>query len=465
MSITRDPNVHPARGDRQVRKPDSPYLKQFPVFKPGEVFAKDPGIQIDRVLPRNPEQWKTNYLTVYPSASHTYGNALSSIEQYIIDIFPSGLFKSINTAMSSSNKQLRSTPSQLVKKRFPMLVSKARIDYGQDGNRALGNSLLTDRMSDIQMSWGLGNLQSFMNDRVYNYKLEWFLNRWVMNIDFILAFNTINEQINWMNYLINSTKINHPFIVTRPLESLIPLPLIEEISRIVGIPVYENDCVGQFLQYMNSVSDYPITYKLKSGSGNDEFFRYYMADMDVTISNPECDEGQRSSQTMRLYEISFSVRVEFNGVGYYFLTSPDIIFKSDKPIMPENDNTAIVCHYTDDINYRLLDIPPGWSLLATPSVRFSSYEDNTVSLRPVLDETLNRMIQFFLDNRMDPGLFLDIEFRCRSQVINLKTPWRIDWKNRLLILDDVDLHETYRLLILVNMGMIHNYEKMAWGVK
>src|SRR5699024_8626697 len=135
------------------------------------------------------------------------------------DLFPPGLFKTINTAMSSSNRQLRSTPSQLIKKRFPILVSKARIDYGQDGGRALPYTLLTDRQSDIQMSWGLGNLQPLMSDRIHNFRLEWFLNRWVLNVDFILAFNTINEQINWMNYLLNATKINHPFLLVRPLET------------------------------------------------------------------------------------------------------------------------------------------------------------------------------------------------------------------------------------------------------
>lgn len=460
-----DPTVYQAKSDRTVRKPESVYIKEVPDRRPGDVFAKSGGVIVDSILPRNPEHWKNNFMTVYTSASHTYGNALSSIEQYIIDLFPPGMFKTINTAMSSSNKQLRSTPAQLVKKRAPMLVTKARIDYGQDGNRSMPNTLLTDRQSDIQMTWGLGNLQPFLNDRPHNFKLEWFLNKWVMNIDFILVFNTINEQINWMNYLQNVTKINHPFLLCRPLETMLPRPLIEEISYLSGVPVYDNGSVGPFLQYLNSISDDPITYKLKSGSGNDEFFRYYMAEMDLTINSPEPDEGQRSSQTNRLFEISFSVRAEFNGTGYFFLTSPNIRYKSDKPVFPIENDQTVVCHYTDDINYRLIDIPPGWSILATPSVRFKSYDDNSVSLKPILDEKLDRLIQFFIDNRMDPSLLISVEFRCRSRVINLNSPWRIDWRRRELIIEEVDLHETYRLIFLVNSGLIHNYEKIPWGLK
>lgn len=462
----RDPNVSPGKGDRSVNKPESKYLKPIPDRKPSEAFAKDTGIVIDNLLPRDPNVWKNNFMTVYTSASHTYGNALASIEQYIIDLFPDGLFKTINTAMSSSNKQLRSTPVQLIKKRFPMLVSKARIDYGQDGNRAMPNTLLTDRMSDVQMTWGLGNLQPLIGDRPHNYKLEWFLNKWVMNVDFILAFNTVNEQINWMTYLNNVAKINHPFLLIRPLETLLPRAIVDEISYITGIPVYdENGSVGRFLQYLNSISTDPITYKLKSGSGNDEFFRYYMAEIDTTISNPEYTEGTRTGQTNRLYEISFTVRAEFNGVGYFFLTSPSVRYKSNKPIFSDTDDSAVVCHYTDDINYRLIDIPPGWSILATPSIRFSSYEDNTVSLRPVLDEKLDKMIQFFLEHKMDPSQFLSIEFRKRSKVIEIDSPWGIDWVNRKIIMKKVDLHETYRLLILVNMGLVHNFEKTIWGLK
>lgn len=459
-----DPHIVPGKGNQSINKPESKYVKAIPDKRPSETFAKDKGLRIDAMIPRDSTLWKNNFMTVYPSASHTYGNVLASIEQYIIDLFPTGLFKTINTAMSSSNRQLRSTPSQLVKKRFPILVSKARIDYGQDGNRALPYTLLTDRQSDIQMNWGLGNLQPMMSDRIHNFKLDWFLNRWVINIDFILAFNTINEQINWMNYMLNATKIAHPFLLVRPLETLIPRPIIEEISYLSGVPVYQNGSVGPYLQYLNAISDDPITYKLKGGSGNDEFFRYYMAEIDTTISNPETDEGQRSSQTNRLYEISFTVRAEFNGVGYFFLSSPKIR-GSNKPIKPVEDDSAIVCHYTDDINYRLLDIPSGWSILSTPSVRFSSYDDNTISLQPILDEKINRLIQFFIDNGMDPSQLITIEFRKRSQIIELKSPWRIDWKNRRIIMEQPDLHETYRLLILVNMGLIHNYEKMCWGLK
>lgn len=458
-----DPHVVPGKGNRQINKPESKYVKPIPDKKPAETFARESGLRIDAMIPRE-ESWKNNFMTVYPSAAHTYGNALASIEQYIIDLFPAGLFKTINTAMSSSNRQLRSTPSQLVKKRFPILVSKARIDYGQDGNRALPYTLLTDRQSDAQLGWGLGNLQPLMSDRIHNFRLEWFLNRWILNVDFILAFNTINEQINWMNYLLNSTKIAHPFLLVRPLETLIPRPIIDEISYLSGVPVYQNGSVGPYLQYLNAISDDPITYKLKGGSGNDEFFRYYMAEIDTTISNPEADEGQRSSQTNRLYEISFTVRAEFNGVGYFFLSSPKIRGSNVK-IQPSDDKSSIVCHYTDDINYRLIDIPAGWSILSTPTVRFSSYDDNTVSLLPILDEKINRLIQFFIDNGMDPSQIISIDFRKRSHVIELKSPWRIDWKNRRIIMEEPDLHETYRLLILVNMGLIHNYEKMLWGLK
>jgi hypothetical protein len=461
----KDPTSNPAEGNRLINKPFAPYIKQLPTRKPGDVFARDTGLYMESVLPRNPEQWKNNFMTVYTSASHTYGNAISAVEQFIIDIFPEGLFKSVHTAKGSANRQLTSTPAQLVKKKYPMIVTHARIDYGQDGNRSMANTLLTDRQADFQMTWGLGNLQPFMNDRAHNYKVEWFLNKWILNIDFILVFNTINEQINWMNYLQNSIKIQHPFIIDRPLEAVMPKPLIDEISFISGIPVYDKTgSVGRFLQYMQSVSNSPITFKLKGGSGNDEFFRYYRAEIDTTISPPDPNEGTRSSQTNRLYEITFTARCEFNGVGYFFMSSPNIRYKSNKPIMPVENETT-VCHYTDDLNYRVLNIPNGWSVLATPSFQFASYDDNVIPLQSVLDEKLTKLIDIFVSNRMDPGLFISVEFRRRSSVIELRQKWRMDWKNKQIVFEEVDLHETYRMLILVDQNYIHNLEKRIWGVE
>lgn len=463
--MMKDPTVHPMEDDPKVNKPYSRYIKAEPQRVPSDLVSSDDAKELDTYHPENPEYWKNNYMTVYTSASHTYGNALSSVEQYIIDLFPPGLFKTVHTAMGSSNRQLRSTPLQLIKKRFPMVVSKARIDYGQDGNRNLGYTLLTDRLGPGQMGWGLSNLQPLMSDRYHGFRLDWFLNRWVMNIDFILAFNTINEQINWMNYFQNSTQIGHPFLLVKPLETVLPKPLINEISYLSGIPVYKKECVGPFLQYLNAISQDPITYKMKSGSGNDEFFRYSMAEMDVTISPPEADEGTRSSQTTRLYEISFSVRVEFNGVGYFFLSSPKIRYGSDKPVFPDESDHSVICHYTDDLNYRLIQTPPGWSILATPTIRFASYDDNEVSIKPILDESLDKMISFFLSNGMDPSLFLKFEFRQRSHVVKLDTPWRIDWKKRRLIMSEPDLHETFRMIVFVNQSLVNNYQKTIWGIK
>lgn len=460
----KDPTVNPAEANPAVRKNFSNYIKELPNLRPSEVFARDTGRLIDSILPRNPDHWKNNFMTVYTSASHTYGNALSAVEQYIIDLFPAGLFKSVHTAMGASNRQLRSTPDQLVKKKYPILVSKCRIDYGQDGDRGMAFTLLTDRQSDFKMNWGLGNMQSFMKDRAHAYTVEWFLNKWIMNVDFLLVFSTPNEQINWMNYFLNRAKIQHPFIINRPLEAVIPKPLIDEISHVSGVPVYDGKSVGRFLQYMQSVSEDPITYKMKSGSGNDEFFRYSRAKIDTTISPPEHTEGVRSAQTTRLYEISFTCRCVFNGLGYFFMTSPDIRYKSDKPIFPIEDNTSVVCHYTDDIDYRLINIPPGWSILATPSIQFKDYDDREIDLSSILDESLDRMIQLFLDHGMNPSLFLSVEFRRRSQIIELKQNWRIDWAKRAIIFDEVDLWETYRMLILVDQNYIHNIQKKLWGV-
>ena len=460
-----DPTVHPAEDDPKVNKEYSRYMNILPDNVPSDVVASVKAKPWQTTQPVDPEIWKNNFMTVYTSAAHTYGNVLSAVEQYVLDLFPAGLFKAVHTSMSTSNRQLRSTPSQLIKNRFPMMVTKARIDYGQDGNRFLGYTLLTDRMGPQQLGWGMTNLQPMIMDRKYGYRLDWFLNKWVMNIDFILVFNTLPEQINWNNYLQNATQIAHPFLIVKPLETMMPHALLNEISYITGIPVYQKECVGPFLQYLNSVSQDPITYKLKGGSGNDEFFRYSMESLDLTISPPETDEGTRSSQTTRLYEITFSIRVEFNGVGYFFLSSPKIRYKSDKPIFPDKDDTSVVCHYTDDLNYRLIDVPPGWSILSTPSLKFSSYDDNVVSFRPIIDEKIDAMISFFLAHGMDPSLFLSFEFRNRSHVIQLHNPWRIDWKKRAIIMEEPDLWQQYRMIVLVNQSLINNYQKASWGLK
>jgi hypothetical protein len=426
---------------------------------------------IDRVkhLPiSNPERrLLSTKAVVSADAAHTYGNALCGLQQFLVSLFPPKTFRSVFIGTSVPKRQLRSTPAQLVKNTPPMLVMMPRIDYGQDGDRAFGGTLMFERIMDYKYQFKDDTMQPFLKDDVRGYKVEWTLNRWVMNVECMMVFNTLVEQINYMNYFQNAVRINRPFLLSMPMESLIPKSMINQISNITGIPVYdEKKGVAHFVQYLQSVSTHPITYKMKTSTQNDEFFRYFTPEVVVKFSNPDVNDGVRDGHITRLYEISFTARLEFNGVGLYCLSSPYI--KSDHTVMlpsdPVDPSKAIVTMFTDELNLKKFHVHPGWRILMAPTCRFK-IDDNEVPFGDALDEYVNWGIDYHLQNGMDPSLFLQIQFRVNSNAIDIPTQWTVDWQKRKIIVENPDLMYTYRLLFTVHQDYLHNLLKDILGLE
>jgi len=460
--MLNDSTVHPTHGknynSKYKKDGGETFIGRYP---PSSDYKSNIGI------PLTPGKFNNNYCIISSSASHTFGNVISAIEHYLIDIFPPGLFKTVSISTIVPHRQLLSTPKQLIKKRCPMLILSPIIDWGQDGNRLFGYTLQNEVQSSIKNSWANDALIQLFEDKRCSFKCNWMYNRWLLNIQGIIAFDTLNEQINWMNYFLNSHPIQRPFIINVPLETLLPKALINQISELTGIPVYDkSNCVGPFIQYLQSISTDPITYKLKSGSNSDQFFRYYQSPLDITITSAEVQDGIRDSQIKHLYEIIFNMRVEFVGTGYFFISSPRIknARNSPKILHIDEDSSRIVTMYTDDINYRAFDVPPGWNILATPSVRFNEGDDE-VSFDTVIDEQINRMIDYHLKHGINPNNLLSFQFRINSHILDIKNTWTIDWVNRKLKIFNADHHEFYRLLILVNKDYINNMIKDIYGLE
>jgi hypothetical protein len=414
--------------------------------------------------PVPPEKFYRNYMFVSADAAATYGNVVAGIENFICGLFPPDTFQTVSVATTMPHRQMTSTPKQLMKKRPPMLVLNPRIDFGQDGDRFLANTMIAERIYDIKTQGQLNNLQAFIEDPRAGFQVEWQLNRLLMNVEVLFVFNTYNEQVNWMHYLYNSTRINRPFLINMPLESLIPKPLINQIAEFFGIPVYnEIGSVGPFLQRLQSVSKDPITYKMKTSSRNDEFFRYYGAQVDCKIDPPTDIEPQIVNNLPLNYAISTKIRCEFNAVGHYFLTSDRL--KRSINVASQSNGAHIATLFTDDIDLRKFDIPNGWAILATPIVRFGPNDKDGIDFDCVLDGNLTRMISYFLTHGMNPELIMQFRFRIGSKVVHEPPSFHIDWSHHKIMIDNPNEHFTYRLLITVNNEYINNLTMELFGLE
>ena len=405
------------------------------------------------------EHIKNVYAMCNSSATHTYGNVLSVVERYLLDGFPADLFKTITASTTLASRQVNRLPNKLYKKEVPMMVLVPRIVFGQGDDRFLGNTLINSRMNNIASQWGNGSLLELAHDRKTNIYINGHYNRALMYVDVILVFNTYSEQMNWMNHLYNVFSIGHNQFIRAPLELYIPNTFCELISKLTDIPV-KNDkgSVYEFSRYMNQSFYHPITYKLDGGTNKDEFFMYYIADLDVLLTEPQAGTGVKDGQIRRNFDITFTVRCEFNTIGYFMLNSPQI----EKPIILDgSDNESIIPIFSDVINLDDFVLPEGWTILSWPIFKLGEKE-NSISIESLLNDSLKTVIDYHLQNGIPMESFINIQFRENGQILDNESYW-IDWSSRILYLSNPDQHRTYRLIISVSNVYINELIKKIYN--
>lgn len=397
------------------------------------------------------------------SASHTYGNVMSVIEKYVLDSFPSVTFATITAATSLRSRQLNHLPYQLRKKETPILVISPRISFGQGDDRFLANTFGASRYNSIHSVWGDGSLMRLGYSREDNLYIYGHYNRALMFIDVIMTFDTYAEQVNMMSMIHNMLPVGHNQFLTAPLELYLPNNFCKLIGSLTHTPITnEKGSVYNFLRKMNTIWGYPITYKLKGGTNNNSFFMYYVTDIDTVIEEPQAGPGVKDGQVRNNFDISFTVRAEFNTIGFFTVTCPQI--KKDFNVEFEADeDELIVPLLTDQIDLKDFRLPIGWTIYSWPIFKLD-YGEDSISLDPLLNDSLNFAIEHHLSLGIPMDQFIRVEFREHGVILNNERFW-IDWKNRVLHVINPDCHRTYRLVISVSPEYINNLIKEIHGLE
>lgn len=397
------------------------------------------------------------------SASHTYGNVLAVIEQYILDTFPKDTFHTTTFNTKLSSRQLIHLPNQLRKLDTPIMALAPRIVFGQGENRFLANTRINDHYTNMYEMWGEGNLINLGRDVRKSIFINGHYSRAVMYVDVIMSFDTYHEQINWLNYIYNMFAVGHNKFITSPLELYIPYDFCKLISNLVDIPIEdESGSVYNFSQYMNTIWDYPITYKLKGGSNTNEFFMYYIADIDTLIQEPTYGDGIKDGHIQRGYDISFTIRCDFNTVGFFTLQTP-LIENTINLSSIDDVGKAIVPMFSDYINLKDFDLPIGWKILSWPIFKLDKGE-NSISIDNLLNDSLRAMIDYHLKMGLPMDNFIKIQFRENGSILNDEM-YYINWEERKLTLLHPNHHRTYRLIITASPLYINEKLKELYNLE
>ena len=402
------------------------------------------------------------YIQCQCSTAHTFGNVTAFIQNWLLNLFPEGLFKTIHVNSKIAHQQLRSTPKEFLKKSPPMFIIRPRIEW-TDNSKFLNGTPTIERMGDLYHTYGGTNLQPFFHDDRHKVAIKYQLNRHVMNFDVILIFNTLMQQINWGNYLMNAVRYEIPFDLETCLESYIAPDLLKELANCAGVPMFDEEgSTKDFLKYLNSNSMQPVTYKLQGSSGTDEYYRYYPVKIYTTLSNFNADDGDKVGHVANRYQISFSVRCEFFSTGFYYLFSDNL--KRENMIMVHNDDSTIIPMFTDVLTYEDVDLPLGWNLYASPSCRLETPDDE-LDISSVLNNSLKTAIKFHLDRGIPLTQFFKLRLRKQGKLMEYGKEYTFDPETYNIKFIHCNTYYTYKILIMINVEYINELVKDIYKLK
>lgn len=432
----------------------NPSVANPDVHLQGVQYERNPGAEYGNHI-------KNTFAICNTSPSHTCGNVLSVMEKFLLDKFPKDLFKTVTASTTLSSRQIHHVPNQLHKQEWPIMVLVPRIMFGQDDNRFLGNTLINSRYTDTQSFYGEGSLIPLAEDKRKHLWIHGHYNRAVMYIDVIMSFHTYSQALNYMSYLHNMFPIGHNKFIRAPLELYLPMEFCSLISKLSENPIRDkSDSVHNFNTYMNSIWYHPITYKLNGGSNTDEFFMYYISDIDVVFQEPQLGNGIKDGQIRRAFDISFTIRCEYNTIGYLTLNSPDL----KKPVnISSSDDGTVTTLFSDVINLDDFELPVGWTILSWPIFKLKEGE-NSISIDPILNESLRTVIDHHLRHGIPMERFIKVQFRENGEILTDEL-YFIDWENRKLTLSLPNHRRTYRLIITVSHDYINKLIKELYNLE
>ena len=394
------------------------------------------------------------------SITHTYGNVSCVAMDYVKKYFAKDYFKHVHISTKLAYKQLTAFQSkaEFQKLHKPILILRPRIEINDDSKWFYGSTMM-NRVYNARNPMEFANRVDLINDRQRGLSFQFMWNRSKIYYDVIIIVDSYNEQLNIASYLNNMIVPNTPFFINTALESFVPKNMVYSIADYLKI---DRDDTSAILSYLNANGNTPFTYKFKDGSGNDEFFSLYGTRIEVIASDLNMDDGSEKGLTTDTYTITFTLSLEFNAMGSYFLSLRD------------NDPKYVTCPPGSDMHKKgdkivplfsiplhdgLKDIPEGWRIIHAPSLMVTDKCKDETDIRAVIDNALIDVIKYQRAMHLDQSLFVKFRLFAGYTELCYGEDFDIDLKNLIepkLIVYNGKPNMTYRLFVIVNNSYIHS---------
>ena len=241
------------------------------------------------------------------SASTTYGNIMVFVKERILQLLPIINFKDINLsseiAYVNTRRRLgRNSLREISKLETPNMTIIPRIQP-PSGDMYLYDVPLTKNYNNIEYGVAKNTLFWILRNKDDGYFFTYKLNRDRISFDVEITVDTLIQQTDIWKYMLNWFTWERPYAVPTCLEAMIPRHMIKAMGKLSNIDIYNpnSNQIPVILQMLNRYSRYPITYKMRNGTGLDEFYMYYQTYVMLSFEELQTDEVNRKNFADNFY--------------------------------------------------------------------------------------------------------------------------------------------------------------------
>ena len=397
------------------------------------------------------------------SSSCTFGNLIEYVHQDILTKFPQNFFRHEHIATTLAFRQMKrymdNTRQELRKNQKPMLIIKPAFEVSDD-TVPFRDSPLTKNVWSSPDGMSRKSILPFIKDTHRMYQLGYRMNRDKLAFDVVVAVNTLVKQLDVYKSMENTIGFNAPYFQNASLETAIPIQMIEYIGKIIHceLDITRPETIPPILQYLQTHSNYPITYKIRNSTSVPEFFMYYNVGILTEYQDLTIDSGSKKGMTDDVYTISFRVTVEFNHPGAFILIGADIPlyrkFNFDIMIKDTPSDTFIPIFTMDRIFEEKNEFFDGYKLYTSTLVKTD--EENrghvdTVDLREVIEPQFIPIIRKYNFSDIPIDILFKVKlYKGKGVELAISEEFDVDWNMMTVNILKSDPNETYRIIIYQN---------------
>ena len=225
------------------------------------------------------------------------------------------------------------------------------------------------------------------------------------------------------------------------------------------LQIFHEDNERNLNQNNNTVS-YPITYKMRTATSNEEFFLYYEVLVEVALLDLEMQDVVMKGQTVDYATITFRCETQFNLPGMYYLISTrrQNSYAGDICVDSGSMGKEFIPIFTLDKLYEI-DNDRGFKIYNNTIIKTEDeliHQDDTYEFKELFTKDFLNVINLSNSQGIDINNYLEIKLIKNRDLLIQGIEYDIDWDSFVINIHDSDPNATYRLIIYFENGYVND---------